>query len=84
METSRATFGKFKGIVIENQDPERLGRLKVQVPGALGEELAWAMPCTPYAGPLSGFFMMPEPGTGVWIEFEEGEGDEPGETGENS
>ena len=34
-----------------------LGRVQVSVPDVLGDTmLAWAMPCTPYAGPGVGFF----------------------------
>lgn len=73
MDTSTVTFGKHSGIVEDNQDPELLGRLKVRVPGVLGEETAWALPCVPFAGVVSGAYMMPEPGTGVWVEFEGGD-----------
>ena len=31
------------------------------------------MPCTPYAGNNMGLYTMPEPGTGVWVEFEAGD-----------
>jgi uncharacterized protein involved in type VI secretion and phage assembly len=37
------------------------------------EDSGWALPCTPYAGDGSGQFTVPEPGTGVWIEFEAGD-----------
>ena len=65
--------GKYRGIVEDNQDPGLLGRLKVRVPGVLGEETAWASPCVSFAGAGCGAFMMPEPGTGVWVEFEGGD-----------
>jgi uncharacterized protein involved in type VI secretion and phage assembly len=31
------------------------------------------MPCVPYAGEGVGFYSLPEPDTGVWIEFEAGD-----------
>jgi uncharacterized protein involved in type VI secretion and phage assembly len=31
------------------------------------------MPCVPYAGPNVGVIMLPEVGSGVWIEFEGGD-----------
>jgi uncharacterized protein involved in type VI secretion and phage assembly len=37
------------------------------------QETGWAMPCVPYAGPQVGVAFLPEPGCGVWIEFEGGD-----------
>ena len=66
--------GKYRGSVARNDDPEGLGRIQAYVPRLLGEETTgWAMPCAPYAGPDQGFFTVPEPGSGVWIEFEGGD-----------
>ncbi len=66
-------YGKYRGIVTDNSDPQQLGRLKAHVPEILGDvDSGWALPCTPYAGDGSGQFTVPEPGTGVWIEFEAG------------
>jgi uncharacterized protein involved in type VI secretion and phage assembly len=69
-------YGKHRGVVVDNDDPEKLGRLKVRVPSVLGHDVVtgWAMPCLPYGGaPDQGFFFIPEVGAGVWIEFEAGE-----------
>jgi uncharacterized protein involved in type VI secretion and phage assembly len=66
-------FGKHRGTVTDNQDPASRGRLKVRVPAALGDLEVWAMPCAPYAGDQVGFYCLPEPGTGVWVEFEGGD-----------
>ncbi len=66
-------FGKFRGVVRDNQDPSNLGRIRVTVPAVLGENEVWAMPCVPYAGNGVGFYCLPAPGTGVWIEFEAGD-----------
>lgn len=66
-------FGKYRGIVSDNQDPTQRGRLKVKVPAILGDLEVWAMPCVPYAGEQVGFYSLPEPNTGVWIEFEAGD-----------
>lgn len=67
-------FGKYRGIVLNNQDPLRLGRIQAMIPEVLGEiPSGWASPCTPYAGPLAGFYAVPPPGAGVWIEFEAGD-----------
>ena len=41
---------KFRGTVVDNIDPEGIGRLKVSVPDVLGGEDEFAMPSLPYAG----------------------------------
>jgi len=66
-------FGIYRGTVSDNADPTNRGRLKVKVPSVLGKVEAWAMPCVPYAGDGVGFYSLPEPGTGIWIEFEAGD-----------
>lgn len=66
-------FGKYRGIVTDNNDPTGRGRLQLRVPAVLGDVTVWAMPCVPYAGAGVGFYSLPEPGTGVWIEFEGGD-----------
>ncbi|MDB5683125.1 MAG: hypothetical protein JWM38_2336 [Sphingomonas bacterium] len=73
-QTSGKLFGKFAGTVMNNLDPQMQGRLQAFVPEVLGEvPTGWAKPCTPYAGPTSGFFSVPPIGAGVWIEFEAGD-----------
>jgi uncharacterized protein involved in type VI secretion and phage assembly len=72
-EPRREFFGKYRGTVVDNADPTKRGRLRVQAPAVLGTVEVWAMPCVPYAGPQLGFYAMPENGTGVWIEFEAGD-----------
>jgi hypothetical protein len=67
-------YGKYRGIVLDNQDPESMGRIRATVPAVLGEVVStWALPCAPYAGPGAGFYAIPPPGAGVWIEFEGGD-----------
>ncbi len=65
-------FGKYRGKVDSAVDPLRKGRLLVKVPAILGQTGVWAMPCVPYAGDQVGFYSLPEPGAGVWVEFEGG------------
>jgi hypothetical protein len=67
-------YGKYRALVTDNQDPKNIGRLKVKVPALMGEqEIGWAMPCFPYGGGKDrGFYMVPEPDDGVWVEFEAG------------
>jgi hypothetical protein len=75
-------YGKYRGTVIENVDPELIGRIIVMVPDVLGmTPSSWAMPCVPAAGIQSGVFVVPPLGSGVWIEFEQGDSDYPIWTG---
>jgi len=66
-------YGKYRGSVTDNADATQRGRLKVRVPAVLGDNEVWAMPCVPYAGEGVGFYSLPEPGAGVWVEFEAGD-----------
>jgi hypothetical protein len=75
-------FGKYRGIVIDNLDPLRTGRLIVQVPDVTNIlPSSWALPCVPFAGVQSGFFAVPPIGSTVWVEFEHGNPDYPIWTG---
>lgn len=66
-------FGKYRGVVTDNDDPTRRGRVKVSVPSVLNNVEVWAMPCLPYAGNNVGVYAVPEKGAGVWVEFEGGD-----------
>jgi hypothetical protein len=74
-------WGKYRGTVINNIDPEQRGRLIVMVPDVLTLiPLTWAEPCTPLAGPTGppmGVYLVPPIGAGVWVEFEQGDPDYP-------
>jgi uncharacterized protein involved in type VI secretion and phage assembly len=68
-------YGKYRGFVADNEDPQGLGRIKVKVPSVLGSEPSpWALPCAPFGGgPGHGWFAVPEVDAQVWVEFEEGD-----------
>jgi uncharacterized protein involved in type VI secretion and phage assembly len=75
-------YGKYRGTVIQNIDPEQIGRVLLQVPSVLGEKPSgWALPSVPIAGLQSGCFMVPSIGSQIWVEFEEGNPDYPIWTG---
>ena len=75
-------YGKYRGTVISNLDPMQTGRLMVQVPDVLGLiPSTWALPCWPVTGLQSGVFVLPLIGSGVWVEFEQGDPDYPIWTG---
>jgi uncharacterized protein involved in type VI secretion and phage assembly len=75
-------YGKYRGLVINNNDPQQIGRIQVQVPDVSGSKAStWAMPCVPVAGIRAGIFVVPLVGSQVWVEFERGNPDYPIWTG---
>ena len=71
-------YGKYRGTVLNNVDPMQQGRLQVQVPDVAGLiPTTWAMPCAPIAGIQNGLFALPVVGSGVWVEFEQGDPEYP-------
>lgn len=71
-------FGKYRAIVVDNDDPEKWGRIKVKCPKLLGEyKSAWCVPCVNFLGEGEGILKLPRINDGVWIEFEEGDLDKP-------
>lgn len=76
-ESSRF-YGKYRGTVINNIDPMQIGRIQAMVPDVSSLlPTSWAMPCVPITGKQMGTFMLPQIGSGVWIEFEQGDPDYP-------
>jgi hypothetical protein len=71
-------WGKYRGVVVENEDAPPRGRLLVSVPGIMTVP-GWAMPCVPVAAlaKAGGTFMRPMVGSNVWVEFERGDPDKP-------
>lgn len=66
-------YGKYRGVVTENNDPLQLGRIRAHVPAVTAyDDTGWALPSTPYGGNHVGFFFIPPIGANVWIEFESG------------
>nr|WP_321465812.1 phage baseplate assembly protein V [uncultured Desulfobulbus sp.] len=79
----RRAYGKYRGFVVDNEDPERRARVRLRVPALLGEaETDWALPCLPCGGLNNlGLFTVPALGAQVWVEFEGGNLDFPIWTG---
>jgi hypothetical protein len=66
-------YGKYRGTVVQNEDPMQKGRILATVPDV--SEVAtsnWAMPCVPFAAIQLGMFVLPPVGSKVWIEYEQG------------
>jgi hypothetical protein len=81
-EALKRFYGKYRGTVLNNIDPEQRGRIMAFVPDVLGlTPSSWALPCMPIAGKQEGVFIVPQIGAGVWIEFEQGDPDYPIWTG---
>lgn len=78
-EVRQRYYGKYRGFVTDNRDPQTRGRLKLRVPSVFGDqETGWALPCLPFGGLANqGLFMIPEVNAQVWVEFEEGSRDHP-------
>jgi uncharacterized protein involved in type VI secretion and phage assembly len=75
-------IGKYRGTVINNIDPMQMGRIQAMVPDVSNIiPTSFAMPCLPLAGKQMGHFAIPQIGSGVWIEFEQGDPDYPVWTG---
>jgi hypothetical protein len=78
---NRTYYGKYRGTVFQNVDPEQRGRLQLTIPDVLGPiPSSWAEPCVPLAGPTGppmGVYMVPPIGAGIWVEFEHGDPDHP-------
>lgn len=77
--SQRRAYGKYRGFVADNADPDKRGRVKLTVPALLGEaQTDWALPCMPCGGLANqGFFSVPTVGAQVWVEFEGGNLDFP-------
>lgn len=82
MNEKNKYYGKYRATVFNNIDPEQRGRIMAMVPDVSGLlPTSWAMPCMPIGGKQSGVYVVPQIGSGVWIEFEQGDPDYPIWTG---
>lgn len=71
-------FGKYRGRVSDNDDPLKVGRVRVKAPDVFGDEdSGWALPCFPLAAPGKGVFIVPPVDAWVWLEFEYGNPEKP-------
>jgi hypothetical protein len=79
--TPKKYYGKYRATVVQNVDPELRGRIICEVPDVLGlVPSSWCEACAPLAGttgPPMGVYFVPSIGTGVWVEFEQGDPNKP-------
>jgi hypothetical protein len=67
-------YGVVTGRVINQLDPLALGRVQVQLQFIDSLDLSpWARVATPLAGPLCGFYFIPNVGDEVLVAFEQGD-----------
>ena len=67
--------GIFRGICIDNLDPQARGRVQVRVPAVFGDQdSSWAMPCRALGMPGAA---PPSVGEAVWVMFEGGDASRP-------
>lgn len=75
-------YGKYRAKVVDVQDPQYRGRIRVMCPKVLGEaKSSWCEPCVPVAYDNGGDFAIPKLGEFVWVEFEGGNPSKPIYTG---
>lgn len=66
--------GVVTGVVTNNQDPEKLGRVRLRFPWlSSSEESAWARVASPMAGKERGLWTLPEVDDEVLVAFERGD-----------
>lgn len=70
----QAVVNVLIGLVLDNQDPEGLGRVKINLPGVAEDESGhWARVAAPMAGDGRGMFFLPEKNDEVLVAFEQGD-----------
>ena len=70
--------GKYFGIVVNNTDPLKKGRVKVRVyncfaPSIPDNDIPWAIPDFTYTGSIKGAFIVPPVNTKVRVYFDRGD-----------
>lgn len=69
----------YEGVVVDNRDPMKLGRVKVMIPGLVEPASGWAIPIGSAGGGSEGrgFFFPPDIDAEICVFFKEGDIDHP-------
>jgi uncharacterized protein involved in type VI secretion and phage assembly len=71
---SGKTYGVTVGIVTNNQDSDKMGRVRVKFPSLSDDQESWwARIATPMAGDGRGLYFLPEVGDEVLVAFQHGD-----------
>lgn len=75
LEWFNVYYSRYRGEIVDNEDPEFRGRLKIKVPQVFGDDVPeyWALPVGMFSGNKIGLFAIPAVGDSVWISFENGD-----------
>ncbi|WP_338761862.1 phage baseplate assembly protein V [Bernardetia sp. ABR2-2B] len=75
LEKGGRFYGLYQGIVIDNQDLEKRGRLKIKVPSVFGNQIFedWIYGKSIFNGNDIGIWSIPSKNSGVWISFINGD-----------
>jgi uncharacterized protein involved in type VI secretion and phage assembly len=77
-----AFLGLETGVVLDRDDPEKLGRVRVRIPGVMEQGTGWALPFGGHGGSKQqGAFHVPQVGADVIVFFRHGDPDQPFYTG---
>lgn len=74
MEFFQHYYSSYRGVVADNKDPNKAGRVMLKIPAIYGEDVHeyWALPKAILNGNNEGQFWIPDVGTNVWVTFENG------------
>lgn len=74
-------YGRWEGVVIDNEDPEKLGRVKIRIFGFYDDieenNIPWAHPDVMFIGGLCGNFVVPKNDTILRGYFDQGDVQKP-------
>lgn len=79
LESFGRYYSCYRAYVNDNEDPDKLNRLKLIIPQLNGQNIYhyWAWPKNNFAGKNYGIQLLPQKGDVVWITFEQGKPEYP-------
>lgn len=75
IESFKRYYASYRGFVVDNNDPQKKGRIKIKCPAVYKKEIPekWVFPKGIMSGNGWGFYAIPQIGDMVWISFENGD-----------